>query len=79
MRKVFLVDDDVFVRKGIQTLVNWEEFGFTVCGEADNGEDALEQIVDMQPDLVLTDIRMPVVDGLSLIEKVNNEMDNYCN
>lgn len=76
MRKVFLVDDDVFVRKGIQTLVNWEEFGFTVCGEADNGEDALEQIVDMQPDLVLTDIRMPVVDGLSLIEKVNNEMDN---
>lgn len=76
MRKVFLVDDDVFVRKGIQTLVNWEDFGFFVCGEADNGEDALEQIVELQPDLVLTDIRMPVVDGLSLIEKLNNDMDN---
>lgn len=76
MRNVFLVDDDVFVRKGIQTLVKWEEFGFQVCGEADNGEDALEQILEIQPDLVLTDIRMPVLDGLTLIERVIEQMDN---
>ena len=76
MRNVFLVDDDVFVRKGIQTLVKWEELGFQVCGEADNGEDALEQILEIQPDLVLTDIRMPVVDGLSLIERAIEQMDN---
>ncbi|MFC4388764.1 response regulator [Gracilibacillus marinus] len=75
MLKVFLVDDDIFVRKGIQTLINWKEYGFEVCGEADNGEDALEQIHQLKPDLVLTDIRMPVLDGLELIERVISEMN----
>ncbi|MFD2657414.1 response regulator transcription factor [Gracilibacillus thailandensis] len=68
MHKVYLVDDDVFVRKGIKTLIDWESYGFTVCGEAGNGEDALAEIKELQPDLVLTDIRMPVLDGLDLIK-----------
>ncbi len=68
MHKVYLVDDDVFVRKGIKTLIDWEGYGFNVCGEADNGEDALSEIKQLQPDLVLTDIRMPVLDGLDLIK-----------
>lgn len=76
MLKVFLVDDDIFVRKGIQTLINWNAYGFEVCGEADNGEDALEKIHQLKPDLVLTDIRMPVLDGLELIERVNSEMNH---
>ncbi|SER50635.1 two-component system, response regulator YesN [Gracilibacillus ureilyticus] len=74
MLKVFLVDDDVFVRKGIQTLIDWESYGFEVCGEADNGEDALELIHQLHPDLVVTDIRMPVLDGLALIERVMDEL-----
>ncbi|SFL52291.1 two component transcriptional regulator, AraC family [Gracilibacillus orientalis] len=68
MHKVYLVDDDIFVRKGIKTLIDWESYGFKVCGEAGNGEDALSEIKELQPDLVLTDIRMPVLDGLDLIK-----------
>lgn len=69
MHKVYLVDDDVYIRKGIKTLIDWELYDFTVCGEADNGEDALSDIRELQPDLVLTDIRMPVLDGLDLIKQ----------
>ncbi|RIX50749.1 DNA-binding response regulator [Paenibacillus nanensis] len=69
MHKVLLVDDEVFVRKGLCNLIEWEELGFVVAGEAENGEDALKQIIDMQPDLVITDIRMPLMDGLELIRR----------
>jgi two-component system response regulator YesN len=67
MWKVLLVEDETFVRKKLRKLVNWEELGFTVCGEADNGEDALQQMETLRPDLVLADIAMPVMDGLELL------------
>jgi two-component system response regulator YesN len=67
MNKVVLVDDEHFVRKGILALVDWQDCGFEVCAEASNGEDALEIIEQTKPDLVITDIRMPVLDGLELI------------
>ncbi|MGP4041458.1 response regulator transcription factor [Gracilibacillus sp. D59] len=76
MHKVYLVDDDVFVRKGIKTLIDWESYGFTVCGEADNGEDALTEIRKLEPDLVLTDIRMPVLDGLDLIKHLKETLSH---
>lgn len=66
--KVFLVDDDRYVRKGLMNLIDWEGCGFEVCAEADNGEDALEYIQMFHPDLVITDIKMPVLDGLELIK-----------
>ncbi len=68
--KVFLVDDDRFVRKGLINLIDWEGCGFEVCAEADNGEDALEYIQLNNPDLVITDIKMPVLDGLELIKQI---------
>src|SRR5690625_2653593 len=68
MHKVLLVDDDHFVRKGLFSLIDWQDCGFKVCGEANNGEDALEMIKQMKPDLIITDIRMPVLDGLELIK-----------
>jgi len=68
--KVFLVDDDRFVRKGLISLIDWEGCGFEVCAEADNGEDALEYIQLNNPDLVITDIKMPVLDGLELIKQI---------
>lgn len=68
MHNVFLVDDDHFVRKGLLRLIDWEKCGFKVCAEADNGEDALGLIQEKKPDLVVTDIRMPVLDGLELIK-----------
>lgn len=67
MYSVILVDDEVFSRKGLRNLIDWEACGFSVTGEADNGEDALAMIRDGKPDLVITDIRMPVMDGLELI------------
>ncbi|MDQ0231179.1 response regulator transcription factor [Metabacillus malikii] len=67
--KVFLVDDDRYVRKGLINLIDWEGCGFEVCAEADNGEDAFEHIERHNPDLVITDIKMPVLDGLELIKQ----------
>ncbi|PWV99723.1 response regulator receiver domain-containing protein [Paenibacillus cellulosilyticus] len=69
MYKVFLVDDEPFVLEGLKLLVDWKSRGFEVCGEASNGEEALAAIVQYCPDLVITDIRMPVMDGLELIRQ----------
>ena len=68
--KVFIVDDDRYVRKGLISLIDWEGCGYEVCAEADNGEDALEYIQRYNPDLVITDIKMPVLDGLELIKNI---------
>ncbi|AOZ93061.1 response regulator transcription factor [Paenibacillus crassostreae] len=73
MFRVILVDDEMYTRKGLMKLIDWEACGFQVVGEADNGEDALELIKDIQPELVITDIRMPVLDGLELIRRVTEE------
>jgi two-component system, response regulator YesN len=70
MHKVILVDDENFFRKGLRSLIDWEACGFGVAGEATNGEDALALIDEVHPELVITDIRMPVLDGLELIKQV---------
>ncbi|WP_324617828.1 response regulator [Cohnella cholangitidis] len=70
-----LVDDEVFTRKGLKKLIDWEACGFRIVDEADNGEDALELIGRVRPDLVITDIRMPVLDGLELIRRIVEEKD----
>ncbi len=70
MYKVLIVDDELFVRKGLIGLMDWSSLQFEICGEAENGEQALNLINQMTPDLVIVDIRMPVLDGLELIKKV---------
>lgn len=70
MYKVLLVDDEVFVRKGLRNLINWNACGFEICGEAENGTEAFNWITKNRPELVITDIRMPVLGGLELISKV---------
>ncbi|WP_342415934.1 response regulator [Paenibacillus sp. FSL R10-2782] len=70
LHRAIVVDDEIFTRKGLLQLMDWEACGFEVVGEADNGEDALELIGSVHPDLVITDIRMPVLDGLELIRCV---------
>lgn len=69
MFKVLLVDDEAFFRQGLKELIDWEKCGFIVAGETDNGEDALDLIAENPPDVVITDIRMPVMDGMELIQK----------
>lgn len=61
MHKVLLVDDEMFVRKGLRNLIDWEGLGFHVVGEAENGEEALSLIEQLNPDLVIADIRMPLL------------------
>lgn len=67
---IILVDDEEEVRKSIIKKIEWQSAGFHVVGDAENGEDALEKIEILEPDVVLTDIRMPYMDGLVLAEKI---------
>lgn len=73
MNKVLIVDDEVFVRIGLSSMLDWEAIGYEVCGEANNGQEALELMKALKPDVVITDIRMPVMDGLELIRIVTSE------
>lgn len=73
MYKVLLVDDEIFVRKGLRNLMDWESLGYEICDEAGNGQEALEKIRRLEPDLVIADIRMPILDGLELIRRVTEE------
>ncbi len=70
---IILVDDEEEVRKSIIKKIDWQEAGFRVIGDAENGEDAMEKIEFLEPDVVLTDIRMPYMDGLALAEKIRQK------
>jgi two-component system response regulator YesN len=74
MLKVFLVEDEIVVREGIKNNINWEDNGFIFCGEASDGELAYPMIQKMKPDIVVTDIRMPFMDGLELSRLIKKEM-----
>ncbi len=74
MFKVFLVEDEIVVREGIRKNILWEQYGFYYAGDAPDGELALPLIRQIQPDLLITDIKMPFMDGLALIELVRKEM-----
>lgn len=70
--KVMLVDDEDEVRQAIERRVNWEEIGFEVVASAENGEEALEKAEKFQPDVVMSDIHMPFMDGLTFCKKLKN-------
>lgn len=67
---VLLVDDEPWILIGLKNLIPWEEEGFQIIGEASDGEKAWEKITCMEPDLILSDIRMPHLNGLSLLERL---------
>ena len=71
--RIILVDDEEEVRKSIIQKIQWEAVGFEVAGDAENGRDALEKLEVLEPDVVLTDIRMPYMDGLALAEKIHQK------
>ncbi|MBO5176635.1 MAG: response regulator [Lachnospiraceae bacterium] len=73
MLKVFLVEDEFVVREGIKRNVDWQTNGYEFCGEAGDGELAFPMIQKLQPDIVITDIRMPFMDGLELSRLIKKE------
>lgn len=74
MYSVLLIDDEPRAIESLLYFVNWQQFGFQVCGTCDNGEDALEMIMRTLPDIIVTDIRMPIMDGLELIRQLHERM-----
>lgn len=70
MYKIMIVDDEMLVRIGVKSLINWQELGFEIVAEASNGQIAYEKYVALNPDLVITDIKMPKQDGLWLAKKI---------
>ena len=74
MYKVHLVDDETLIREAISENIQWEEIGFSFMGACENGKQAMEAIEKEQPDLLLTDINMPFVDGMELTKFV---YENY--
>lgn len=71
--RIMLVDDEEEVRKAIIRQMDWEQLGFIVVGDAENGEDALEKMEQYEPDVVITDIRMPYMDGLTLTARIREK------
>ncbi|WP_310549714.1 response regulator transcription factor [Paenibacillus glufosinatiresistens] len=71
MRKVLFADDEPMMLEGLRLMIDWERFGFQICGEALDGEDALLLMEERKPELVITDVRMPVIDGLELIREAS--------
>ncbi len=72
--KVYLVEDEITTREGIRDNVDWKMAGFELCGESGDGEIALPQIEAIQPDVLVTDIRMPFMDGLQLCKIIREHM-----
>lgn len=73
MLKIFLVEDETVIREGFRDKIPWEQYGFQLVGEAGDGEMALPMIRKIRPDVLITDIKMPFMDGLSLSEIVKEE------
>ncbi len=72
MFKVLIIDDEPVIRKGLKNIINWNRFDCEVCGEAADGIAGGELIKQQLPDIVFTDIRMPEVDGLSMLRDIKD-------
>ena len=73
MMKVLITDDEIQIRKGLRLKVDWEEEGFQIVEEASNGKEALEILQTMDIDIVITDMRMPIMDGVELAKHCHQE------
>ncbi|QJD86391.1 response regulator transcription factor [Cohnella herbarum] len=73
MIKLMIVDDESIIRKGIRTSIDWEALQVEIVGEAQNGKQALELVQQLMPDIVLTDIRMPQMDGLEFAQQLKQQ------
>jgi len=73
MYKVLVVDDEYYFRQALKVTLPWEELGFQIAGEAKNGEEALARMTEIEPDIVLVDINMPIMDGMEFIQHATRD------
>jgi len=76
MYRVIIVDDEAFIRKGLRETIEWGSLGLEVSGEAGNGVEALALIRDFKPQIVITDIKMPKMDGIALLKEAKRISPN---
>lgn len=76
MYTVLIVDDEPIVREGLEFIIDWNDFGFTIIDNAENGRIGLEKIRSLKPDLVITDIRMPGIDGIEMLKQARAEKND---
>jgi len=73
MLKVLIAEDETITRVGLESLINWDDHGFHLVGLAENGKEALEIAIDQQPDIIITDVLMPIMSGIELIKSLNDK------
>lgn len=79
METLFIADDEFAIREGLKCIIDWDLLGFRLCGEASNGEDALAQILSLNPSLVLLDVEMPKLHGTDVIRLARDKgFDGKC-
>ncbi|MFT4107667.1 MAG: response regulator [Lacrimispora sp.] len=76
MIKLLIADDEPLVQIGIKSMLNWPDYGIEICGAAMNGKNALEMIAEYSPEIVITDIRMPIMNGLELAKACRETYGN---
>ncbi|MFW5972297.1 MAG: response regulator transcription factor [Bacillota bacterium] len=74
MLKMVIVDDEAIIRKGIRSSIDWQNYDINIIAEAANGIEALQKIIQIKPDIVIMDIRMPQLDGLEVCKKIKKEL-----
>ncbi|MEG0687923.1 MAG: response regulator, partial [Hungatella sp.] len=70
MYQVLIVDDEEIIKIGLRSIINWEQYGFNIVGTAENGQQALDTAKKIRPDVIITDLYMPIMDGFELIERL---------
>ena len=70
MYKLFIADDDFHVRDGLKNCIDWGRYGIKVVGTAANGKEAYSQILNLKPDIVITDVMMPKMNGIEMAQKL---------
>ena len=73
MLKVLIVDDEILARVGIKSFIAWKEHDFEIVGECDNGGKAFLMAKDLKPDIIITDVKMPIMSGIELMKALKNE------
>ena len=78
MISIVIVEDESYIRKGLVMTTPWEEFGCKVIGEASDGSEGYEMIRKLNPDIVITDVNMPVMDGIEMLRKLEDVSNAEC-